>query len=264
MDTAKQPVSYLQKDPRWKDADYSSPAGKAAIGGAGCGPTAAAMVVATHKNKTVTPVTAAAWSKAKGYSAGPKGTYYSYFTPFGNAYGLTWQQLNGTDLRNLPTARQYHDKAMQAIRDGHMVICCMGPGNWTSGGHFILWWGLEGADVLINDPNSTAAGRVRNKITLLQAQVKYYWVCYTPKKEGPDMPEMTEERVRAIVANEMQRLKEEQAIKIDNTPDSYANVAVAKAMQKKILQGNSVGNLMLHSPVTRQDMMVILERAGVL
>lgn len=48
----------------------------------------------------------------------------------------------------------------------------------------------------------------------------------------------------------------------DNTPDTYAQTAVSKAVDKGIIKGDSAGNLMLHSPVTRQDLAVILERIG--
>ncbi len=51
---------------------------------------------------------------------------------------------------------------------------------------------------------------------------------------------------------------------LDNTPDEYAKGAVQKAIERKILNGDSSGNLMLHLPLTRQDMLVILERLEIL
>ncbi len=50
----------------------------------------------------------------------------------------------------------------------------------------------------------------------------------------------------------------------DNTPDAYAAKAVSKATSKGIIKGDESGNLMLHSAVSRQDLMVILERLGVI
>ena len=49
----KQPVSYLQKDPRWKDKPYRVPGESSTIGSAGCGPTCAAMVIETLDRKSV-------------------------------------------------------------------------------------------------------------------------------------------------------------------------------------------------------------------
>lgn len=40
----KQPVSYLQTNPQWANADYSAKGEKTTIGASGCGPTAMAMV----------------------------------------------------------------------------------------------------------------------------------------------------------------------------------------------------------------------------
>ena len=51
---------------------------------------------------------------------------------------------------------------------------------------------------------------------------------------------------------------------VDNTPDAYAKIAVDKAVNSGVLKGNDKGDLLLHSPVTRQDLLVILDRAGVL
>ncbi len=50
----------------------------------------------------------------------------------------------------------------------------------------------------------------------------------------------------------------------DNLPDDYAKSAVEAAVAKKILRGGIDGSLRLHDFLTRQDAMVILERAGVL
>ena len=62
----KRPVSYLQTDPRWKNKPYRVPGENATIGGSGCGPTAAAMLIETITGKTYTPEDACAWSIAHG------------------------------------------------------------------------------------------------------------------------------------------------------------------------------------------------------
>ena len=50
----------------------------------------------------------------------------------------------------------------------------------------------------------------------------------------------------------------------DNTPDEYAKYPVYKAVTKGILKGTAEGDLMLHSPVTRQELCVILNRIGII
>ena len=49
--------------------------------------------------------------------------------------------------------------------------------------------------------------------------------------------------------------------KLDNTPDSYAKKAVTWAKENSVLKGDTDGNLKLHEPVTRQDVVVMLYRA---
>ena len=51
------------------------------------------------------------------------------------------------------------------------------------------------------------------------------------------------------------------SVKVDNTPDKYAKEAVDWAIKNKIIVGNDVGDLKLHSTVTRQDLLVMLFRA---
>lgn len=63
----------------------------------------------------------------------------------------------------------------------------------------------------------------------------------------------------AIIATEVPEAPE-----IDNTPHEWEKSAVEKAINRKIIQGDTSGNLKLHSTATRADVLVFLERAGVL
>ena len=47
---------------------------------------------------------------------------------------------------------------------------------------------------------------------------------------------------------------------MDNTPNTYATEAVAWAQKESILHGDENGDLKLHEPITRQDMLVFLHR----
>ena len=173
------PVRYLQTDPRWKNYNYSAKGEKKTIGTSGCGPACAAMVIATLKDKNVTPVTTAGWSMAHGYKALHQGTYYTYFVPQMSAYGITCKRLNTSNLygRSSSTA---HTEALNALKKGDWVIACMGKGNWTSSGHFILLYGYDSGYVYINDPASTKSSRTKNTWTLFAGQVKYMWTIPVP------------------------------------------------------------------------------------
>ncbi len=176
------PISYLQTDPQWAYNDYSTSGEQTNIAESGCGPTCMAMVIATLKDAAVTPAMTAAWSLSNGYKARNQGTYYSYFKPQGEVYGIEAYQLNYNNLRNAGTGGKItHNEALAEVQNGNYVICCMGKGNWTSSGHFILWYGVSGNTAYINDPNSTKLGRTQGSLALLQKEVMYYFIVKVPK-----------------------------------------------------------------------------------
>ena len=63
------------------------------------------------------------------------------------------------------------------------MIACMGPGLWTSSGHFVLLWKLQGNTVFLNDPASTRLARTQGNYALFRKQVKYYFVVERPTKK---------------------------------------------------------------------------------
>ncbi|MCI8436544.1 MAG: hypothetical protein HFF41_01940 [Lawsonibacter sp.] len=170
----KRPVSYLQTDKRWKDLPYQVPGETATIGGSGCGPTAAAMLIETLTGKTFTPVDACRWSVEHGYKAKGQGTYYGYFAPQFEAFGIKCWQLSWTNVYHNP-ASKVHDQALEYLKQGYYLIALMKKGNWTSGGHFIVVWWADGK-IRINDPASTRDSRVNGDINTFRNEAAYYWV----------------------------------------------------------------------------------------
>ena len=169
----KQPISYLQTDPRWAKLPYRVTGETATIGGSGCGPTCAAMLIETLTGRTFTPEDACNWSVEHGYKALNQGTYYSYFPPQFAEFGIDCQQLNWTSLYGKPNDAA-HDKAFELLKQGYYLIACMGKGLWTSSGHFVVvWW--EDGKVRINDPASTREARLNGDLNTFKSQVKYYW-----------------------------------------------------------------------------------------
>lgn len=175
------PVSYLQTDPRWKAHNYSAKGEQKTIGSSGCGVAVSAMVIASLKDPSVTPAATALWSMSHGYKALNQGTYYSYFVPQFSAYGIHCDRLNQLNLYG-KTVSADHEKALLALKSGDWVIACMGKGNWTNTGHFILLYRFENGFVYINDPASTKETRTKNTWDLFAKQVKYMWVVHVPGK----------------------------------------------------------------------------------
>nr|WP_315021494.1 C39 family peptidase [uncultured Aminipila sp.] len=172
------PISYLQTDKRWAGIDYSAKGENTTIGESGCGPSCMAMVIATLKDATVTPKETCAWALKGGYKALNQGTYYSYFVPAGAEYGIPLIKVNKSNIYRTKStmANDAHVKVVAALKVGKWVIACMGKGNWTKSGHYVLAYGIKENKVLINDPSSTKADRTFASIELWQSQVKYYWI----------------------------------------------------------------------------------------
>ena len=163
------PIEYEQTDSRWRDIMYS-PIGNRSdtIGNSGCGPTCAAMVVATLRNRNVTPKDAASWALAKGYVSPYDGTYWGFFKAYFSANGIECQQIT----------KYEPEKVVAALKKDRMVIAAMGAGHWTSVGHFILAYGLssDGTKVKIHDPNSEASYRELGNINNFTSEAAQYWI----------------------------------------------------------------------------------------
>ena len=270
----KQPVSYLQTNPQWANADYSAKGERTTIGASGCGPTAMAMVLATWADPKVTPKTECAWALAHGYKAPHQGTYYGYFGPAAKRYGLmAWQVNSGSIYGNAKST--HHDTAKKAIDNGRLVIACMGKGLWTSSGHYVLVWKIEGNTIYINDPASTRAARTRGDYSLFKKQVKYYWVISPPenKKEEEDMTEKEtrtiakEEADKALVAATKVIAETTKGLAspvvykdFDALPEDWGRATVEKLLKKDLLQGDGKG---LNISYDMLRILVILDRAGV-
>lgn len=161
------PVSYLQWDSRWGSIMYSNHGDTGqTIGTSGCGPTCAAMVVATLADSSVTPENAAAYSIKNGYRTYNNGTSWGFFKPYFAQYSIPCQQTSS------------YNEAITALGNGYMVIAAVGEGLWTRGGHFILLYGLVdgGTTLLVNDPNSTSEAKTRAHVSNLAASDPEFWI----------------------------------------------------------------------------------------
>ncbi|WP_295994303.1 C39 family peptidase [uncultured Adlercreutzia sp.] len=134
-------MPYLyQIDPQWGSAPYAG----ADMANSGCGPTSLAMVYVALTGKTdYDPPAMGVFSEENGYVE----------------EGLTsWLLMSegaaqlGLASRELPA-----DVAtvIAALEAGEPVICTVGPGDFTTTGHFIVLSGVdETGDFVVHDPNS--------------------------------------------------------------------------------------------------------------
>lgn len=185
------PIEYEQTDPRWADIMYSSVGNRfQTIGREGCGPTCAAMVVATLRDKSITPVQAADWSVNHGYLSDNDGTYWAYFAAYLRKYGIGCEQVGPESFY----------RVREMLRKDRMVITSMRKGHWTSGGHFILAYGLSDDEsyVKIHDPNSEAWSREHGNITHYRNEAVQYWI----------VPEVWKLEIKSLKIKDLDRNKE--------------------------------------------------------
>lgn len=263
----ERPVSYLQTDPRWGSLDYSAKGEKTTIRASGCGPTAMAMVLATWADKLVTPATECAWALAHGYKAPHQGTYYGYFVPAGKRYGLKVRQINAVNIYG-NSKSTHHETARKAIEAGHLVIACMGKGNWTSSGHYVLVWDIQGDTIYINDPASTLARRTRGSYALFKTQVKYYWIIEKPVSNLDT--DKKEDELNMDVNEFLNSLTDEQAYKLMQKANRHAaTLAEPEWSRKEGSWGAAIGKGLTDGtaperPVKRCEAIAWLDRLGLL
>lgn len=229
---------YLQYDPQWAKVPYQVKGETTDIRQSGCGPTCAAMVLATFVDPNITPVDTCKWSVEHGYKALKQGTYYSYFKPQFEAYGIKAEQVNSASLYHNTTS-VWHNYAKSALERGDLVIACMGPGRWTTGGHFVLLYGWDDGLVYIMDPASQAKNRRYGEERVFKNEVKYYF---------------------RIDGNDLRRKEDEPMYNtIEEMPD-WGKAAVQAALAEGLIEGTGQG---LAISETLLKCLVVMYRAKV-
>ena len=157
---------FLQWDERWGYAYY----GDDFMAITGCGPTCLAMVYCGLANDTdMNPYAVAERAEAEGFYVEGSGSTWSMMTDLAKELGLTV---------NTVTFDETHIKT--ELQNGHPVICIMGPGDFTTTGHFIVLTGVdEDGSVHVNDPNSRNNSKKAWKLENIMPQIRNLWsYCY--------------------------------------------------------------------------------------
>ena len=136
------PIVYFnQSDPEWADKPYGSDT----IDRYGCGPTAMAMVVSSLCGELVDPAEMAALAAKQGYCAKGRGSYLSIVNGIARTYGLASEAIGALTV----------DAVYDALLTGDLLVALVGPGHFTSGGHFIVLRGVTlTGKLLVADPVS--------------------------------------------------------------------------------------------------------------
>lgn len=153
---------FLQWDGRWGYVPY----GANVIGLSGCAPACLSMVVySLTRNKTATPDMFAEYSMKQGYYVEGTGTSWELLTDIPSKY-----KVKGNTLGLDEVAMKNH------LDKGHLIICSMGPGDFTATGHFIVLYGYKNGAFLVNDPYSRIRSSKSWDYETLKGQIKNLWV----------------------------------------------------------------------------------------
>lgn len=153
----------IQWDERWGYGEYAGEL----MGLSGCGPTCLSMVcIQLLQDASYTPQYVAAFAEENGYAVNGNGSAWSLISEGGKKLGLDVTEIpldEGRIIRNLEV--------------GNPIICIMGPGDFTSSGHFIVLTEYADGYVKVNDPNSPIRSQKLWKLTEIMEQMENLWVC---------------------------------------------------------------------------------------
>ena len=153
----------LQWDQRWGYESYGSDM----IAITGCGPVCVAMVgyYLTGDAEKFDPAAVAAFAEKEGYYA--------------KGYGSSWTLISqgavelGLDVTEIPLVKKRMKDNLEA---GNPIICAMGPGDFTTGGHYIVLVGMEDGLFQVNDPNSPENSQKLWSYEQIEGQIRNLWV----------------------------------------------------------------------------------------
>lgn len=134
-------LTYIsQIDSRWRYYPYTSTGNSSqTIGSSGCGVASAAMIIdSIVGNVSVTEL--ADTFVANGYRSANSGTYWSAYRAIADEFNIEY-----TETSNF-------DSMINLLRNNHYVIASCGNGLFTSNGHYIVIYGIDGNMLKIYDP----------------------------------------------------------------------------------------------------------------
>ena len=152
---------FLQWDPNWGYEKY----GRDFLAVTGCGPTCLAMAgYHLTGDENMTPDKIAQFAQKNGY----------YETGYGSSWTLISEGAEKLGLKatELPLVKK---KMVNALEAGNPVILAMGPGDFTTAGHYIVLTGVEDGKFRVNDPNSRENSERLWSYEELEGQIRNIW-----------------------------------------------------------------------------------------
>lgn len=154
---------FFQWDERWGYTEY----GNEIMGLSGCGPTCLSMVCIFLLNDTkYTPRYIADFAQENGYCVPGSGSAWTLISIGGEELGL--------DVTEIPLDE---NRIIRNLEVGNPIICVMGPGDFTTTGHFIVMTDYVDGKIKVNDPNSPTRSEMLWDFNDIRGQIRNLWVC---------------------------------------------------------------------------------------
>jgi hypothetical protein len=151
----------MQWDERWGYGTYAG----GIFGHTACGPTCLSMAAIYLLGDTdMNPKRMAEFATENGYSTDGHGSAWTLFSVGAAQLGMQVSELSLNE-----------DSMKQSLDEGGLIVCIVGPGDFTDGGHFILIKGYDDEGFIVNDPNSYTNSAKRWSFDTLRPQIRDLW-----------------------------------------------------------------------------------------
>ena len=153
---------FLQWDKRWGYETYGSDF----LAVTGCGPTCLSMVLCGLTGDTRwNPLEVARWAEEQGYYVDGSGSSWELMSSGASSLGLNVSEVVFDEQHILST-----------LESGMPVICVVGPGDFTTSGHFLVLTGVDDSGrIRLNDPNSRIRTEKAWDLQDLMGQIRNLW-----------------------------------------------------------------------------------------
>ena len=134
-------LTYIsQIDSRWRYYPYTSTGNTSqTIGSSGCGVASATMIIdSIVGNVSVTDV--ADTFVKYGYRSANNGTYWSAYRAIADEFNIEYQETSNFETM------------LNKLRNNNYIICSVGNGLFTTGGHYIVIYAVDNDTLKIYDP----------------------------------------------------------------------------------------------------------------
>lgn len=158
---------FLQWDPRWGYLPY----GDDITAITGCGPVCLSMAAFyLTEDAAYSPDKMIRFAQDNGYYSSGNGSSWTLISKGGVQLGF--------DVTEIPLVESRITKNLEV---GNPIICVMGPGDFTTTGHYIVMTGYIDGMIQINDPNSIENSNKLWSYAQIQDQIRNLWVVRKPE-----------------------------------------------------------------------------------